>query len=99
MITNTIVAIVTAYCACKVCCGPNAKGICANGKAPVQGTTIAASRRLPLGTEVWIDSHKYIVHDRLAKKYYDRFDIFFSDHQVAKNYGKQTKKVTIIRKD
>ncbi len=98
MTTNIITAVITAYCACKTCCGPNAKGICANNKPPVEGVTIAASRSIPLGSKVWIDNHEYTVHDRLAKRYDSRFDIYFDKHSDAKKHGIKTNKVTIITK-
>lgn len=91
MITNVAIATVTAYCAGKCCCGPNAKGITASGKKPVQGITIAAPRKIPLGTKVVISEKTYTVQDRMSKKYdldsRVRFDVFFTDHQNAKQFG------------
>ena len=84
MITNLIV---TAYCACTICCGPNAKGITASGKRPIEGITIAASRQYHFGTKVAINGHVYIVQDRLAKKYDNRVDIYFNRHSDAKKFG------------
>jgi 3D (Asp-Asp-Asp) domain-containing protein len=99
MPTNIIAAaIITAYCACKVCCGPNAKGITANGQRPKEGITVAASRRLPFGTTVIIAGRVYAVEDRLAKRYDSRFDIYFSSHQKAKNFGIKTQQVKVIIK-
>lgn len=89
-------AVCTAYCACTKCCGPHAAGITASGKTPVQGITIAASRSIPLGTRVEINRHVYIVEDRLAKKFDNRFDIYFSRHEDAKRYGIRTNFVTIL---
>lgn len=97
MITNIIVATVTAYCAGRCCCGPQAKGICANGKAPIQGTTIAASRSIKFGSLVSYNGHVYTVQDRLARRYDSRFDIYFRDHAAARNFGIKTNQtVTII---
>lgn len=107
MITNIIVATVTAYCAGKCCCGPQAKGICANGNKPIQGITIAASRRIPFGSQVVLsipgttygNLHAFTVQDRLAKRYDSRFDIFFAKHSDAKQFGIKTNQtVTIITK-
>jgi len=92
MITNLIV---TAYCACHICCGPNAQGITASGKKPIEGITVAASRKIPFGTKIAIDGKTYIVQDRLAKKYDGRVDIYMSSHKKALNFGKQQKQVTI----
>ena len=96
--TNTITAIITAYCACKICCGPNAKGITANGTPPISKHTVAASRSIKLGTTVWIKGQAYVVEDRLAKRFDSRFDIYFDTHREAKQFGKQTQQVTIITK-
>lgn len=98
MITNIIQATITAYCACKLCCGPNAKGLTANGNKPIQGITIAASRKIPLQSSVQVGCKTYIVQDRLAKKYDSRFDIYFNKHSDAKKFGiktNQTVKVII----
>jgi len=98
MTTNIITAVITAYCACKLCCGPNAKGICANNKPPIAGVTVAASRNIPLGSKVIIGGNTYTVHDRLAQRYDSRFDIYFNKHSDAKKFGIRTNKVTIITK-
>ena len=82
-------AIITAYCACTICCGPKATGKAANGKPPIQGISIAASRNIPLGTHVKIGelTNDFIVCDRLAKRYDSRFDIYFNRHSDAKKFG------------
>lgn len=97
MITNTLV--VTAYCACRICCGPNAHGITASGAKPVEGITIAASRSIPFGTVIAIEGiGNRVVQDRLARRYDNRIDIFMSSHKRALQFGKQTKKVVILPK-
>lgn len=88
--------VISGYCACHICCGPNAKGIAANGKRPQQGRTVAASRTLAFGSRVIIDGHIYTVEDRLARRYDSRFDIYFSRHEDAKRFGIRTNKVTVI---
>ena len=93
MITN---AIITAYCACSICCGPGAKGIAANGKPPVEGLTVAGPRNIPLGTRVRIDGHTYTVTDRTARRYDGRFDIFFRSHSAARRFGIRTNQVEIL---
>lgn len=96
MITNTLTAVVTAYCACKLCCGPNAKGINASGTKPIQGKSIAVSRRYPLGSRVRISGMEFSADDRLARRYDNRFDIYFESHREAKRFGIRTNKVIII---
>jgi len=90
MTTNIITATLTAYCACKICCGPNAKGITANGTKPVEGITIAGPRYYPLGTRVFVGPKSFILQDRLAKRYDSRFDIYFTEHSDAKKFGIKT---------
>jgi 3D (Asp-Asp-Asp) domain-containing protein len=95
MITN---AIVTAYCACKICCGQTSHGICADGHKPIAGVTVAASRNIPLGTHIHISgfTNDFVVQDRLAKRYDNRFDIYFKSHNDALKFGLQHHDVTII---
>ena len=80
---------ITAYCACQICCGKNAKGITAAGTRPMQGRTVAAPRNVPLGTKVLIDGKPFTVEDRTARRFDGRWDIYFERHQDAKNFGKR----------
>ncbi len=100
-ITN---AIITAYCACTNCCGPNAAGLAANGQPPVQGITIAGPRTYRLGTTVEIHNlvgfgnigrHRFILNDRTAKRFDGRWDIYFASHKEALKFGKQTNNITV----
>ena len=87
---ETTAATVTAYCACRLCCGKGAKGITASGKPPVQGRTVAASRSIPLGTRIHIEGIGWhVVEDRLAKKYDGRVDVYFKLHSDAIKFGRQ----------
>lgn len=93
--TNTFT--VTAYCACVNCCGKWAGGPTASGKLPVEGVTVAGPRALKLGTRVHIQGvGDRVVQDRLARKYDQRFDVFFRDHQTALRFGKR--QLTVIIK-
>ena len=98
MITNIVVATITAYCACKTCCGPNAKGITASGKTPTINHTVAARRSIPFGSQVIIGQQRYVVEDRLAKRYDSRFDIYMSSHKAAREFGIKTQQVKVIIK-
>lgn len=89
-------AVTTAYCSCTICCGPNAKGITANGKPPTPNHTIAASRIYPFGTKVRIEGKEYVVEDRLALRFDKRFDVYMSSHKKALQYGIKTQQVTIV---
>lgn len=93
IITNMVI---TAYCLCTVCCGPNATGIAANGKPPIAGITVAGPRMYKLGTKIAISGiGNRVITDRLARKYDNRIDLFMSSHVQAKQFGIRTNKVTI----
>lgn len=88
--------VITAYCACTICCGPNAVNLAANGKPPIAGITVAGPRRYPLGTKIHIEGiGDRIITDRLARKYDNRIDIFMSNHKDARKFGIKTNNVTI----
>lgn len=96
MTTNILTAIITAYCHCTICCGPNAKGINATGNKPIENKSIAAPRRISFSSKIRIGGKEYTVDDRLAKRYDGRFDIYMRDHHDAKKFGIRTNKVIII---
>jgi 3D (Asp-Asp-Asp) domain-containing protein len=55
---------------------------------PIEGLTIAGPRRFPFGSVVILsDGRKFIIQDRLARKYDNRFDIFVHSHKRAKKMG------------
>ena len=88
---------ITAYCACTVCCGKNARGITAAGTRPMQGRTVAAPRNVPLGTKVLIDGKPFTVEDRTARRFDGRWDIYFERHQDAKNFGVKQLKIERLK--
>lgn len=98
MTTNILTAIVTAYCSCKICCGPTAPKPTANNSWPIEGITIAGPRKFQFNSLVKIEGldNTFQLQDRLSKKYDDRFDIYFKDHADALKWGKQTRTVTVI---
>lgn len=92
---KTITAVVTAYNSVEAqtdstpCIGAGGY-ICG-----VEGV-IACPRKYELGTQVLINERPYICLDRLARKYDNRFDIFFDqDIKGAKEWGIKTIEVTI----
>lgn len=92
-------AILTAYCACSICCGPG-RPIGANGKVPKPNVSIAAPRNIPLNTTVTIilpsgRRIRRVVHDRTSLKYDGRWDIYFTTHSAARNFGIQRGTVII----
>lgn len=93
--------VITHYCSCKVCCGKNAKGLTASGKAVKEG--MIACNHLSFGAKVLIKGKIYIVEDRGAKRYFGDFkhikrhvDIYVSNHEEAKKKGVYRTEVTIL---
>lgn len=92
-------ATVTAYCPCAICCGVmGGTGITASGKQARQGVTVAASRSIPMGTRLRIEGVGVrVVQDRLAPRYDDRVDVFFTRHEDAVRFGKKTLAVRVSK--
>ena len=93
---------VTAYCACPKCCGKNARGITASGK-PVSynnGRFVAAPRELPFGTKLRISEYYggevVEVIDRGGAIKGNKLDVYFSDHNRARRWGRQRLPVEIV---
>lgn len=90
---------ITAYCACEKCCGkwalnrPNGIVYGAAGVELEAGVSCASP--LPFGTVVEVEGlGEYIVQDRLAQWVVDKYgenliDIYFDDHEAAKEFGLQ----------
>lgn len=92
--------IITAYCACKLCCGPSADGITASGVRPVEGVTIAGPRNIPFGTRVVVSLPNgqrlsRVVQDRMSKRFPARWDVYFRSHRDAVTFGKNIGRVEI----
>lgn len=88
--------VLTAYCSCVECCGKD-DGITATGTLAKQGRTIAVDPRyIPYGTEVIIDGVTYIAEDCGGAIKGDRIDLFFSSHEQALSFGRQTKIVRVM---
>lgn len=84
-------ALVTAYCACALCCG-SAGRLNAASSIPRVGLSIAAPRAVPFGTWVMIDIPgvgriRRRVDDRTASRYDGRWDVFVATHREAIHFG------------
>ena len=95
---------VTAYCPCTKCCGPNANGITASGKAVSYnaGAFVAAdTSRYAFGTRFSIpgyhDGQAVEVIDRGSAIKGDHLDVFFPTHEQALQWGRQRLAVTIVQ--
>jgi len=102
-IVSTSTFIVTAYCPCKKCCGPQACGITASGKPVTANGSlfVAADRSIPFGTKIkvpgYADGKAVPVLDRGGAIKGNRLDVYFPTHQAALNWGRQTLTVEIER--
>jgi 3D (Asp-Asp-Asp) domain-containing protein len=87
---------VTAYCACEKCCPGSADGLTASNRRPVEGVTVAADPSVPFGTEILIEGlGTRIVEDRGSAITGNHIDVYFADHETAKQFGVQYLKVSI----
>lgn len=92
-----MIAWVTAYCACALCC-PVQAGRTESGVRPVQGITVAGPAWVSLGTRVYIPGvGRRIVQDRMALRFrrQKRFDVYFDSHREAARFGIQQLVVTL----
>lgn len=86
----------TAYCPCSRCCGKWANGITSTGTTATEGRTIAVDPAvIPYGSTVTIyfadgTSHTYTAEDCGGAIKENRIDVFFADHQAAREFGVQT---------
>lgn len=93
--------VVTAYCSCKKCCGPNAQGIFANGERVSWGG-VAADRSVPFGTKIRFAAPIngrviFTVKDRGGAIVGNRLDVWFPLHEQALQFGVQRLRVTLYR--
>lgn len=86
----------TAYCSCEICTGAYCSGYTASGTLATEGRTIACNA-LPMGTEVLIDGHTYVVEDTGYTPFGDAWvDIYFDSHDAALAFGVRTVDVYLI---
>lgn len=89
-----LLVICTAYTPAMDECGKT-DGITASGVSATAGETVACDG-LPLGTEVVIDGHSYIVQDRFGGGHGKaKIDIFMNTKAEAFRFGRQTKIVEV----
>jgi 3D (Asp-Asp-Asp) domain-containing protein len=94
---------VTAYCSCKKCCGPGARGLTASGRNIRYngGLFVAADTRLlPFGTKLVVpgygDEKPVEVIDRGGAIKGHHIDLFFPTHEQAKEWGVKWMQVTVV---
>jgi 3D (Asp-Asp-Asp) domain-containing protein len=90
----------TAYCPCKFCCGPNAKGITFTGKPVRVGHIAVDPKVIPLHSRVSIEwLGEYVAEDTGGAIKGKRIDIYFNTHQEALNFGVQYRNVYLIKEN
>jgi 3D (Asp-Asp-Asp) domain-containing protein len=99
---HTVKMMVTAYCACPKCCGPDAIGLTASGKdvSYNNGKFVAADKQFAFGTNLVIpgyNNNKPVeVQDRGGAIKGNKLDVFFPTHQEALEWGRRVIDVTVI---
>lgn len=83
---------VTAYCACRICCGRYSDGKTASGHKIRRGDVfVAADKKYSFGTEMIIpgynDGKVVKVLDRGRVIRGNRLDVFFNSHKTARKWG------------
>lgn len=86
--------VITHYCDCTICCGPNAAGITATGTTPKANHTIAVDPDvIPLGSTVIINGQKYVAEDTGGAINGNRIDIYMDSHSAALAAGRKSARV------
>lgn len=105
---NTVELTATAYCSCEKCCGiwatkrpldENGEQIVytASGAVAQAGRTLAVDPTVfPYGTVLEINGVEYVAEDCGGAIKGNRIDVYFEDHQAAREFGRQN--VTAIVK-
>ena len=90
--------IVTGYCndSCGKVPSDMAYGIMISGEQTYQGA-IACPSWLPLGTILYVEGERFICEDRGGAIRGNRIDKWFSICKEAMEWGRQEKKVIILR--
>lgn len=88
---------VTAYCPCRICCGPRACGITASGRRAVGRLVAADTRVLPFGTRVVVPGYgAATVADTGSAIVGRRLDVLFPTHGQAKAWGVRWVNVEVL---
>ena len=80
--------IVTGYCSCSQCCGPNATGLTSTGTKAQRGTIAADPAIFPLGTQLNVPGYgEGVVEDSGPRVKGYNIDVWFPSHAEAKAWG------------
>ncbi len=84
--------LVTAYCPCEKCCGSLSPGVTASGVdvSDFNGKLVAAPPEYPFGTIMDVPGYGIAtVQDRGGAIKGRRLDVYFRDHEDARQFGAQ----------
>jgi len=82
--------VVTGYCSCPQCCGPNANGLTASGTKAQLGTMAADPSIFPFGTQLNVPGYgDGVVEDTGAHVKGYRIDVWFPTHAEAQAWGRR----------
>jgi 3D (Asp-Asp-Asp) domain-containing protein len=85
--------VVTAYCPCRLCCGPRARGITASG-GRADHPLVAGPPEIPFGTAFEIPGYgRARVEDRGGAIRGRRLDVLFQTHKEALQWGVKTLRI------
>jgi uncharacterized protein YabE (DUF348 family) len=93
--SGTTLYKVTAYCACKKCCGKT-NGITASGTKATAGRTIATDGKFAFGTKLSINGTTYVVEDRGGAIKGSKIDMYFDSHAEALAWGVKYLPVIVV---
>jgi 3D (Asp-Asp-Asp) domain-containing protein len=85
--------VVTAYCPCRRCCGPHARGITASGTR-ADHRLAAGPPEMPFGTVLAIPGYGRVrCEDRGGAIKGQRLDVLFPTHEQALAWGVKTLRI------
>lgn len=88
--------LVTAYCACVLCC-PHGHGITAAGAPPRAHVTVACPKEMAFGTVVAIEGVGIrVCMDRGSAIQGQHLDVYLPTHQEARVFGAQHLHVRVL---
>jgi len=89
----------TAYCPASCCCGKYADGITATGADAYTMGVAVDPKVIPLGSTVCIPGYGTVIADDVGGAIKgDKIDVRFRTHQEAREWGRQLRTITILRK-
>lgn len=88
--------IVTGYCSCPVCCGPNASGLTATRTKAQRGTIAADPSIFPFGTQLNIPGYgEGVVEDTGSRVKGFHIDVWFPTHAEAQAWGSREMSIAL----